>query len=515
MTDATHRLELTGIRKHFGSTKALDGVDLVVGPGEVHAIIGENGAGKSTLMKVLSGAHCPDAGRIQIDGEEIDLSNPRASQAAGIAMIYQELNLAPDLSVADNITLGDEPSRWGGRGGGWLDRGRQHAIAKEALKRLHCDDIDPAQPVRELSIAQQQMVEIARAVVADRKLKLLILDEPTSSLTQVDTENLFAVIERLKSEGVSVLYISHFLEECQRIGDRFTVLRDGVTAGSGSLIESDPDWMPMDSIVQMMVGREISELYPNLDHVRGEPVLRLEQVRGSRLPTDVSLTLHRGEILGLAGLIGAGRTETVRALFGLDRLASGKVIVMGRENVRRDPQQSWIRDAMGLVSEDRKNEGLFLERSLTENLTLTRTEPYRRGPFLRRSEMKKATEHWMKELAVRASDPDQAIGELSGGNQQKIALARLLHHDCEILLLDEPTRGIDIGSKRTIYQTIGELAAEGKAILLISSYLPELLGVCDSIGVIHQGRLTSIRPANEWTEHSLLTEALGAATTSE
>lgn len=518
------RLQLTAIEKSFGATRALAGVDLSVGPGEVHAIIGENGAGKSTLMKVLSGAHRPDSGEIRLDGNVVTLSDPRESQAAGIAMIYQELNLAPDLSVIENITLGREPSLAGWRKKtGWIDRRRQSELALAALKKLDCDNLPLDRPIRELSIAQQQMIEIARAVVASAgdatdvhqgsALKLLILDEPTSSLTQTDTQRLFEVIERLSDDGVSVLYISHFLEECQRIADRFTVLRDGQSVGSGRLspatdpTENEPV-TPMNDIIRMMVGRDVSQLYPKFEHTRGEVVLALDGVTGQERPQGVNLNIHRGQIFGIAGLIGAGRTETLRAIFGLDPLVSGEVIVHDRTSYQRTPRTSWSDDSMGLVSEDRKNEGLFLARSLSDNLTITRAADYARFGWVSTVEMETDTSDWMQRLDVKASGPDQTIGELSGGNQQKIAFGRLLHHECEILLLDEPTRGIDIGSKETIYRQIGELAASGKAIVLVSSYLPELMGVCDTIGVFAKGRLQEVRETSEWTEHDLLTAAI-------
>lgn len=541
------RLELRGIAKSFGATRALDGVDLRVLAGEVHAIIGENGAGKSTLMKVLSGAHQPDRGEILLDGRPLRRLDPRESLQAGIAMIYQELNLAPELTVAQNIHLGNEPRRFG-----WIDAKRQRDQATAALAKLDCQHIPLDRPVGSLSVANQQMVEIARAIQATLspaggdptrepeeagQLKLLILDEPTSSLTKWDTERLFAVIDRLRGQGVSVLYISHFLEECQRVASRYTVLRDGRSISTGSLAEQ-----PLEAIIHAMVGRELSDLYPPRP-VRSEdqdgpaePVLHLHRVRGSGLkkpvgprkatpaeqPDGVTLTLHRGEILGLAGLIGAGRTECIRALFGLDRLAAGTVAAgqdaaspqprTGRPTSRH-PWTSWQRDSMGLVSEDRKNEGLLLQLSLMENLTLTRLKPYyrfgRRLPWLKDGAARRATVRWMEELSVKASGPDQWIGGLSGGNQQKIALGRLLHHDCDILLLDEPTRGIDIGSKRTVYRAIRTLADQGKSILMVSSYLPELLGVCDRVGVICRGNLVAMRPADQWTEHELLTAAVG------
>lgn len=492
------RLQLKGIRKDFGATRALDDVDLAVTAGEVHAVIGENGAGKSTLMKILSGAHAPDAGSVILDGTPLCLQGPGDALDAGIVMIYQELNLAPDLSAIENITLGCEPCARAG----WIHRAKQRTVARNALERLHRADFPLDVPVRNLSPAHQQMVEIARAVRPPAPgagpLRVLILDEPTSSLAQADAERLFEIIKRVREQGVSILYISHFLEECERVADRFTVLRDGQTVGSGPMVGTS-----LDELIRLMVGRRVTELYPQFEHEPGEVALRLDRVSAGAA-AEVGLELRRGEIFGVAGLVGAGRTETVRAVFGLDPLDAGRVWVGGQPSTRRRPARSWRVEGMGFVSEDRKQEGLLLGRSIEENLTLTRTAPYRRGPFLRPRRMGDAARRWMRSLDIRATGPEQRVGDLSGGNQQKVAFGRLLHHDCDILLLDEPTRGIDIGSKATIYRCIGELAASGKAILLVSSYLPELLGLCDTIGVMSRGRLVAVRPRRAWTAHDLM-----------
>jgi ribose transport system ATP-binding protein len=529
------RLEMAGVRKAFGATQALRNVSLSVAPGEAHALIGENGAGKSTLMKILSGAYQPDAGSIALDGQPFRPANPLHARECGIAMIYQELNLAPHLSVEENILLGEEPARFG-----WLDRAKRRDLARRALEELHHADLPLDAPVNSLPIAQQQLVEIARALV--REPKVLIMDEPTSSLTQVDTENLFRVIERLRARGVSVIYISHFLEECQRVCQRYTVLRDGETVGTGDMATAR-----VEDIIRLMVGREMKDIYPRTPHEPGAPVLELKELAGRVKPRRVSLQLRAGEILGLAGLIGAGRTETARAVFGLDELAAGDVLVCANSAadsvssnrqspiVNRQPaiadRQSAIgnrqssqslltsaatrspadslRAGLGLLSENRKEEGLMLNRSLADNLTATRLGPFARFGLLSARRQHAATRDWMTRLDVRARGPEQPIGELSGGNQQKIALGRLLHHDARILLLDEPTRGIDVGSKAQIYRLIGELAAQGKAVLFISSYLPELLGVCDTIGVMCRGELVATRPATEWTEHEIIAAAIG------
>jgi ribose transport system ATP-binding protein len=356
--------------------------------------------------------------------------------------------------------------------------------------------------VRQLTIAEQQVVEIARALIGDPKV--IIMDEPTSSLTQVDTENLFAVISKLQKRGVSVIYISHFLEECQRLCDRYTVLRDGESVAAGDMKTAQiPD------IIRAMVGRDMTEIYPRTPHQPGATVLEIRKLAGTTKPRSASLTLRAGEILGIAGLIGAGRTEMLRAAFGLDRLESGSVHVFGRNETHASPT-SRLNSGIGLLSENRKEEGLMLNRSLADNLTATSLATVARGGFISRRAQRDCTRRWMERLEVRAQGPDQDIGELSGGNQQKIAIGRLLHHEAKILLLDEPTRGIDVGSKAAIYRLIGQLAAEGKSVIFVSSYLPELLGVCDTIGVMCRGVLTEIRPVSEWTEHDIISAAIGS-----
>jgi ribose transport system ATP-binding protein len=369
------------------------------------------------------------------------------------------------------------------------------------LAALRHDTIPLHVPVGELTIAEQQVVEIARALLG--KPQILIMDEPTSSLTQVDTENLFQLVDRLKEQGVSVIYISHFLEECQRVCDRFTVLRDGETVGGGEM-----DDLEIDEIVRMMVGREVKDIYPRVERTQGDVLLEARNVRGLEKPTSASFTLRAGEILGVAGLVGAGRTETARAIFGLDKLAAGSVVVHGGESKKRTPGGS-LQEGMGLLSENRKEEGLLLNRSLADNITMTRLQSVGRSGFVSDTLQLGAATEWMRKLNVRAGSANQAVGELSGGNQQKIAIARLLFHDADIFLFDEPTRGIDVGSKAEIYALVQELAARGKAVLFISSYLPELFGVCDSISVMCRGELRETRPIAEWTEPEVIRVAVG------
>lgn len=492
------RLQMTGVRKAFGATQALDGVSFSLAPGEVHALIGENGAGKSTLMKVLSGVFPPDEGRIELDGVPFVPENPLHAREGGIAMIYQELNLAPHLTVEENILLGSEPARWG-----WVNRRRRRELAYRALAELHHEQIPTSVPVRRLTIAEQQLVEIARALVGQPRV--IIMDEPTSSLTQVDTENLFAVIGRLRRRGVSIVYISHFLEECLRVCDGYTVLRDGRSVATGRMANAS-----LPGILRQMVGREINDVYPRIPHRLGEPVLTVRGLAGTPKPQSVSFTVRAGEIFGVAGLIGAGRTETLRVLFGLDEQAAGTVAVLGAEAGRVSPRRR-LQQGVGLLSENRKEEGLMLNRSLADNLTLTHFRPVSQAGLIRRRRQLACTREWMERLSVRARSPAQPVGELSGGNQQKIAIGRLLHHDARIFLLDEPTRGIDVGSKTQIYRLMGELAAQGRAVVFVSSYLPELMGVCDTIGVMRRGEMAAVRPAADWTEHEVIAAAVGAA----
>jgi ribose transport system ATP-binding protein len=489
-------LTMSNIEKRFGPTRALAGVSFEVRQGDVMALIGENGAGKSTLMKVLSGACRPDAGVMEIDGRPFRPGNPQEARAAGIAMIYQELNLAPDLSVEDNIMLGQEAGRFG-----LLQRRRQRPRIQQALELLGHPHLRPDVPVHRLSVGAQQLVEIARALVMDAKL--IVFDEPTSSLTGRDVEHLFAVIRKLRDSGRSVIYISHFLEEIRAVCNRYTVLRDGRTAGSGELANTTES-----EIVSKMVGRTVAELFPVIPHEPGDPILRLDNLSGRTIPRNVSLELRRGEILGISGLVGAGRTEFLRCLFGLDAVTSGRVTIAGTKPGHSP--RARIAAGLGLVSEDRKGEGLAQIRSIADNVTYSRLSPYSRFGWLNLRRRREAVGRWMEALQVKAHSPEQAVTELSGGNQQKVALARVLHQDADVLLLDEPTRGIDVGTKAEIYRLMGQLAAQGKAIIFVSSYFTELLAVCDRVAVMARGRLRDVRPSRDWTEESILHCAVGS-----
>lgn len=487
---------MRGVSKRFGATRALDCVDLAVQSREVLALVGENGAGKSTLMKVLSGVHQPDAGEIEIDGRPYAPHSPLDARRQGVAMIYQELVLAPQLTVEANILLGMEPARRG-----WLDHAAAGRIAAEALETLGHPDIDPAAPVRNLSIGAQQLVEIARALVM--QARVVVFDEPTSSLARADVECLFGVIRTLCGRGVSVVYISHFLEEVERIADSFTVLRDGKSVGSGKVAGFSTA-----QIIHLMVGRELKEMFPRVPRQPGETVLEINGLAARATVSFVTLSLRRGEILGIAGLVGAGRTELLRAIFGLQAVREGRIKVAVYEGPATPAQR--LRQGVGLLSEDRKNEGLALPLAVEDNVVLSRLEPYTKWGWLGRKSLRRGALESIKKAGVKAAEPDSPVASLSGGNQQKVQLARLIHDDCDVLLLDEPTRGIDVASKVQIYEWIGKQAAAGKAILLVSSYIPELLGVCDRLAVMHRGKLSHTAPTSEWDEHTIMAAATGA-----
>ena len=498
MTTGVAALRLTGITKSFGATRALRGVSLELAPGEVHALIGENGAGKSTLMKVLSGAHRPDAGTMELAGRPYAPTDPHDARLTGVAMIYQELNLALHLSAQENILLGAESAR-----GGWIDRRASRERARSALAQLGHDSLDLDRPAHAFSIAEQQIIEIARALLTHPRV--LIMDEPTSSLTPADTERLFAAIARLRAQGVGIIYISHFLEECRRIADRYTVLKDGETVGSGPMAGAS-----LDHIVTLMTGREVRDLYPKSEHALGAVVIETRDLAAPPRLRRASLQVRAGEIFGLAGLIGAGRTDLLRTIFALDDRAAGDVVVLGAGSAGATPRSRWAQ-GVGFLSENRKEEGLMLSQSLADNLTLTKHGAFSRFGLLSSRRQRAVARHWIGELSVKCHDPAQPIGQLSGGNQQKIAIARLLEHPARIFLLDEPTRGIDVGSKAQIYRLIGDLARAGKAVVVVSSYLPELLGLCDTIGVMCRGELTAVRPRAEWTEAEMMRVATGSS----
>jgi ribose transport system ATP-binding protein len=492
-------LRLSGIGKRYGATLALDGVDLAVRAGEVHAVLGENGAGKSTLMGVLAGAVRPDRGAMELGGAAYAPDSPLAARRHGIALIHQELSLCPHLTVAENVLLGVEESRRG-----WIDRDRTLARTRALLEELPHPDITPERRVGELSLPARQIVEICRALAADARI--VLMDEPTSCLQGADVEQLFALVRRLVARGIAVVYISHFLEEVRAIADRFTVLRDGRSVGSGQIAGSTND-----ELIAQMVGRASSGLFPTRQSRPGDQIaLSIRDLAAPPRLRSASLELHRGEILGIAGLMGSGRTELVRALFGLDGSTAGIVRLHRPDAAPRGAGAARrVRDGVGYLSEDRKGEGLALPLSITDNLCATR--PLASKPFgvLDLARQAAHARRWIAELRVRAQSPAQAVRALSGGNQQKVAIGRLLHQEADVLLLDEPTRGIDIGSKADVYDVIVRQADAGRAVLLVSSYLPELFGLCDRIAVMCRGILGPARPIAEWTPELVMAAAIG------
>ncbi len=489
MVPAPIRLSMRGVAKSFGATQALAGVDLEVEAGALHALLGENGAGKSTLMKVLSGALAPDAGAIELEGRPFAPRSPREASRAGVRMVHQELALCPGLSVAENLLLGEEPARGPPRA--------RHSPRSDARSSTS---------TRASRACRSPSASWSRSRALRGDARVLVLDEPTSSLPREEVAQLFALLRSLAARGVSVLYISHAIEEVRELCTHWTVLRDGRSVGSGRVAESDERrW------IALMAGREVRELYPRSERTRGEVVLRVAGARGRRLPRAADLELHRGEVLGLYGLIGAGRTELLRGIFGLDPLQARELALLGRSGVE-SPRARW-RGGAGFVSEDRKREGLALDLSIAENLSLARLEQFARRGLLDARAQHAAAVTWTSMLGVKLASVEQRCGELSGGNQQKVALARLLCAGSQVLLLDEPTRGIDVGSKAQIYAWIDQLARgekgrSARGVLLVSSYIPELLGVCDRIAVMRDGVLGPARPAAECSEESLLAEAL-------
>ena len=504
-------LSVRGVTKAFGATRALSGVSLEAASGEVHAVLGENGAGKSTLMKVLAGAEAPDEGTVSLDGVPFRPRNPRDARTAGVALVSQELAICPHLTVAENVLLGDEPTRFG-----FLDGAKGRREVARVLDEVAAGRIREDARAGDLPLPDQQLIEIARALV--RKCKVLILDEPTSSLGREDTERLFSLIARLRGEGVTILYISHFLEEVARVADRYTVLRDGESVKSGAMGD-----MPLRGLVALMAGKTADDSSERDESARaarapGDVALSLASLAGTPKPISASLELRRGEVLGIAGLVGAGRTELLRAIFGLDPITSGTVRV-GAYSGGATPRVR-LAQGVGMLSEDRRGEGLATTLSIADNVTLSKHAGlgFFGGSAIDRAlglvspaKQEQAAARFIGELSIKCRDASQRVSELSGGNQQKVALARLLHHDVDVLLLDEPTRGVDVSAKAQIHALVRRLAEAGKAVLLVSSYLPELLEVCDRIAVMCRGRLGAARDAHEWTERTLLEEAVGVS----
>jgi ribose transport system ATP-binding protein len=482
---------MRNVSKTFPGVKALADVSLTLAGGEVLALLGENGAGKSTLMKVLGGAHSPNYGEILIDGKAIRIQSPTESQAAGIAIIYQEFNLVPGLSAADNIFLGQEKTR-----AGFLRRGEERRQARELFQRLEID-IDPDELCENLTVAQQQIVEIAKALSLDARI--LVMDEPSAALTNREVERLHAIVNELKGQGIGIVYISHRLDEIFAMCDRITVLRDGRNVGEKPVAEVNRQ-----GLIEMMVGRELKDEFPRRESGIGKKRLEVQGLARGRFVRDVSFHVNEGEILGLTGLVGAGRTETVRLIFGADQRDSGTICLDGKELKIREPRDA-IAARIGLLTEDRKLQGLVLPHTVRENFALPNLDWLSRLGFVDAREERSSFGGYVESLKIKVPHQEQAAKNLSGGNQQKVVLAKWLARNCEVLIFDEPTRGIDVGAKYEIYCLMNELAAKGKSIVMISSELPEILGMSDRVIVMHGGRITGeIADAKKATQEQIM-----------
>ena len=491
-------LEMRDIVKEFPGVLAVNKAHLDLRRGEVHCLVGENGAGKSTLMKILSGAERPNRGEIRIEGKPVRIHSPHHAQQLGIGMIYQEFNLSPFMSVAENIYLGREPRI---AKTPLLDWRKMYADAQAVLERIDVR-LDVRKPVYECSVAEQQMVEIAKALSMDAKI--IVMDEPSATLTDHELSALFRLIGELKTQGIGIIYISHRLEEIFEIGDRVTVMRDGEHVGTHPVSAVNRD-----DIIRMMVGRELKDEFPKDTTLqRGEERLRVEGLTRKNVFEDISFSLHTGEIVGLTGLVGAGRTEVARAIFGADPIDRGRLLLDGKPVTIRSPQEA-IRNGIGLLTEDRKNQGLVLGMSVRENTTLANLQALVKFLFIQRKKEAEITRRFVEDLRIKTPSIEQAVQNLSGGTQQKVVLAKWMFTESRILIFDEPTRGIDVGAKVEIYKLMNELVRRNVCILMISSELPEILGMCDRILVMHEGRLAGTLSREEASQERIMRLATG------
>ncbi|MDF2950766.1 MAG: lantibiotic transporter permease [Anaerocolumna sp.] len=492
-----YKVQLKNITKHFGGVKALTDVTLQIKKGEIHALIGENGAGKSTLMKILSGAYQKDSGQIFIDGREVKITSPKEAKDLGVAVIYQEFMLAPDLTVAENIFIDKLVDA-----GMFINWKTLKVKAKEQLLKLGFNDIDPSAKVGTLSVAYQQVVEICKCLT--RNAEVLVLDEPTAVLTFSEIEKLFSIIRQLKSEGVSIVYISHRLEEIFQLSDNITVLKDGTyvdTVPTSSISKEE--------LVSMMVGREIMQLFPSRQVKISDEILRVENLNAGKLVKNVSFSVKAGEVVGFSGLVGAGRTETMRAIFGADSIDSGKVIYFGKEVRFKSPKDA-IGNGFGLLPEDRKKQGLLLEQSIRNNTTLASMHKIKnKFDIINHRKEKEYVKNLLADINTKYGSSEDNANSLSGGNQQKIALAKWLSADCKCIVFDEPTRGVDVGAKTEIYKIINNLAEQGVGVIMISSEMTELIGMCDRVIIMRQGMIAGEVDKSELNENNLIKFAMG------
>jgi len=489
-------VELSGIAKQFGSVQALQGVDFSLFPGEVHALVGENGAGKSTLVKILAGIHRPDAGVVKVDGEVVELRSPIQAQALGIAVVHQEPMLFPDLDVAENVFMGRHPRDRFGR----VDWKRMYREVDQLLASLDVS-LSSHTPVQGLSVAEQQLVEIPKALSS--QARVLVLDEPTAALSAHEVEELFAIVKQLRERGVAVLFVSHRLDEVFKIADRLTVFRDGT-----HIITAPVSEMNTEEIIKHMVGRELSNLFPKGEAEIGEVVLEVRHLTRPGVFADVSFQLRRGEILGFAGLVGAGRTEVARVLFGIDRAERGEIWLKGKKVHIRSPQQA-MDYGIAYVPEDRHQHGLVMNFSIAANVTLPILQLVSRLGLVDSRREQKIAGEYSRQLRVRSAGIEQLVNTLSGGNQQKVVLSKWLATNPSVLILDEPTRGIDVGAKAEVHRIISDLATRGLAIILISSELPEVLAMADQVIVLHEGSVTGTFARSEATQERVMSAATG------
>ncbi|WP_299285763.1 sugar ABC transporter ATP-binding protein [uncultured Mucilaginibacter sp.] len=493
----TNRVELRNIAKSFGGVAALKDVTLKAMPGEIHALMGENGAGKSTLMKILSGVHQKDKGQIFIDGEEAHIKNTFDSKKLGIGIIYQEFSLVPDLSVAENIFLNRL-----GENGWWLKRKKLNQEAAGLIESIGFT-IDPSVKVNRLSIAQQQVVEIAKAL--SENIKVLILDEPSAVLGPTEVLKLFDTLFKLKKNGVAIIYISHHLSEIFKIADRVTVIKDGTSSETLDVANTDKD-----TIIRMMLGRTLNAMFPPRETAVGKEVLRAENIGIAGKVKNVSLQVNEGEVLGIAGLVGSGRTETVRAIFAADKRTAGTVFIHEKKVAFASPVDA-VKHGIGMVPENRKLQGVILSLPIKENISLTNLKGISNGlGFINAPKETGNADSLIKKLNIKAPNGDLATGKLSGGNQQKVVLAKWANTNCKVMIIDEPTRGVDVGAKVEIYKLINDLAAQGVATLVISSETAELMGICDRILVMREGQIQGELNKTEFTEENILRLSIGA-----
>ncbi len=490
-------IEMKGINKSFGSNQVLKEAGFLLKDGEVHALMGENGAGKSTLMKILTGVYTRDAGTVLVDGNEVVYKSPQEAEKAGIVFIYQELNVLFDLTVEENLFMGKEITK----GFGICDKKAMRQKAQEVMDKMGVN-IPINAVMSDLSVGQQQMVEICKALMVDAKV--LIMDEPTAALTQSETEGLFKLIKSLREKGVSIVYISHRMEEIFELCDRITILRDGTYVDTKNICDID-----MDDIVRMMIGREIGERYPKRENVEiGKEIIRVEGLTKEKKFNDVSFSVKAGEVLGVSGLMGAGRTEIMQAIFGNLPYDSGSVFIEGQEMKIKCAKDA-IEAGIGFITEDRKTEGLLLDKSISDNIVLANLDKVSDKGVVKGAKVKEIVKKGIEEFRIKCFGPQHECTNLSGGNQQKVVFAKWVYTDPKILILDEPTRGVDIGAKKEIYSVINDLAAKGVAIILVSSELPEVLGMSDRIMVVHEGKVTGIVDAAEADQEKVMTLATG------